>query len=205
MSVGEDGASHQSVEDMAIMRSIPNMVVLSPADGVETRHAVKAAIDHDGPVYIRLGRLSLPVIYDESTYKFEFGKGITLAEGNDVTIIATGLMVHAALEAKEKLAAEGIKARIIDIHTVKPIDKDIIVKAARETGAIVTAEEHTIIGGLGSAVAEVLVENYPVPMKMVGIEDKFGKSGKAQKVLEMYGLTADNIVSKVHEVMKMKK
>jgi len=205
LSVGEDGASHQSVEDMAIMRSIPNMVVLSPADGVETRHAVKAAIDHDGPVYIRLGRLSLPVIYDESTYKFEFGKGITLAEGNDVTIIATGLMVHAALEAKEKLAAEGIKARIIDIHTVKPIDKDIIVKAARETGAIVTAEEHTIIGGLGSAVAEVLVENYPVPMKMVGIEDKFGKSGKAQKVLEMYGLTADNIVSKVHEVMKMKK
>lgn len=205
ISVGEDGASHQSVEDMAIMRSIPNMVVISPADGVETMHAVKAAIEHEGPVYLRLGRLAVDPVYDENNYRFELGKGITVADGKDVTIIATGLMVQMALQARETLAGEGISARVIDIHTVKPIDRDIIIKAAAETGAIVTAEEHNVIGGLGSAVAEVLVQNYPVPVKMVGIEDKFGKSGKAEKVLEMYGLTAANIAGKAREVLKMKK
>lgn len=205
LSVGEDGASHQAVEDMAIMRALPNMVVISPADAVETRLAVKAAIEYDGPVYLRLGRLNAPVIYDENTYKFELGKGVTVSDGSDVTIIATGLMLQYAIQAKEQLSSEGISARVIDIHTIKPIDKDIIVKAAKETGAIVTAEEHNIIGGLGSAVAEVLVGNYPVPLKMVGIEDKFGKSGKPEKILEMYGLTAENIVAKVKDVLKMKR
>lgn len=205
ISVGEDGASHQPVEDMAIMRAIPNMVVISPADAVETRHAVKAAIEYDGPVYLRLGRLGVPVLYDESSYKFEIGKGICLSEGNDVTIIATGLMVHTALEARDLLAGEGIKARVIDIHTVKPIDREIIIKAAKETGAIVTAEEHNIYGGLGSAVAEVVVDSCPVPVKMVAIQDKFGKSGKPNQLFEKYGLTAANIVEKAKEAIKMKK
>lgn len=205
LSVGEDGASHQCIEDLAIMRAIPNMVVMSPADDLETRYAVKAAIEHDGPVYLRLGRLSVPVIYDESSYKFELGKGVTVSDGSDVTIIATGLMVHEAVKAKELLAAEGISARLIDMHTIKPIDKDIIVKAAKETGAIVTAEEHNIVGGLGSAVAEVLVGNYPAPLKMVGVQDKFGKSGKPEELLKMYGLTAQNIAEKAKEAMKMKK
>ena len=205
ISVGEDGASHQCIEDLALMRVIPGMVVLSPSDAVETRLAVKAAIEHDGPVYLRLGRLNVPVIYDETNFTFELGKGITLYEGTDVTIIATGLMVHAAMEAKILLENEGIKARIIDMHTIKPIDKDIIIKAAKETGALVTAEEHNVIGGLGSAVAEVLTGNYPAPLKMVGVEDKFGKSGKPERLLEMYGLTAQNIVSKAKEVIKMKK
>lgn len=205
ISVGEDGASHQPVEDIAIMRAIPNMVVISPADAVETRLAVKAAIEHQGPVYLRLGRLAVPVLYDENDYKFELGKGVTITDGKDITIIATGLMVHAAVEAAKMLAEEGISARVIDIHTIKPIDKDIIIKAAKETGVIVTAEEHNVIGGLGSAVAEVLVENYPAPLKMVGINDKFGKSGKPDKLLEMYGLTAQNIVDKAKEALKMKK
>jgi transketolase len=205
ITVGEDGATHQSVEDMAVMRSMPNMVVLSPADAVETKHAVKAAIEHDGPVYLRLGRSGVPVLFDEANYKFELGKGVTLSEGNDVAIIATGIMVHTALEAKDILAGEGIKARIINIHTVKPIDKDIIIKAAKETGALVTAEEHNIYGGLGSAVAEVLVENYPVPLKMVGIQDKFGKSGKPAQLMKEYGLTAEDIVEKAKEAIKMKK
>lgn len=205
ISVGEDGASHQAIEDIAIMRALPNMTVISPADAIETRLAVKAAIEYDGPVYLRLGRLAVPVIYDENSYKFELGKGVTISEGSDVSIIATGLMVHSALEARDLLAQEGIKARIIDIHTIKPIDKDIIIKAARETGAIVTAEEHNVFGGLGSAVAEVLVENYPVPVRFVGIKDKFGKSGKPDKLLEMYGLTAKDIVEKVKEVLKLRK
>lgn len=205
ITVGEDGATHQSVEDMAIMRSMPNMVVISPADAVETKHAVKAAIEHDGPVYLRLGRSGVPVLFDEADYKFELGKGVTLSEGNDVTIVATGIMVHTALEAKDILAGEGIKARIINIHTVKPIDKDIIIKAAKETGALVTAEEHNIYGGLGSAVAEVLVENYPVPLKMVGVQDKFGKSGKPALLMKEYGLTAEDIVEKAKEAIKMKK
>lgn len=205
LTVGEDGASHQAIEDIAIMRALPNMTVISPADAVETRHAIKAAIEHDGPVYIRLGRLSVPVIFDESNYKYELGKGITLSEGSDVTIIATGLMVHAALEAKDALKQEGINARVIDLHTIKPIDADIIIKAAKETGAIVTAEEHNIIGGLGSAVAEVVSENHPVPVLRVGVQDKFGKSGKPDVLLEMYGLTAANIAAKVKDVLKLRR
>ncbi|MDK2810965.1 MAG: transketolase [Petroclostridium sp.] len=204
ISVGEDGASHQCLEDIGIMRTIPNMVVINPADAVEARAAVEAAIKHYGPVYLRFGRLAVPVIFDQSTYKFELGKGIQLEEGKDVTIIATGLMVPEALEARKILDEEGISARVVNIHTIKPIDADIIVKAARETGAIVTAEEHNIIGGLGSAVAEVLSENYPVPLKRVGVEDKFGRSGKPEPLLEMYGLTAKNIIGKVKEVIKMK-
>jgi transketolase len=205
ISVGEDGASHQCIEDIAIMRSIPNMVVISPADALETKYAVKAAIEHNGPVYLRLGRLGVPALYEESTYKYELGKGVTVADGSDVTIVATGLMVHIAVEARELLAREGIQARIIDIHTIKPIDRELIVKAARETGAFVTAEEHNVVGGLGSAVAEVLVENYPTPLKMVGIQDKFGKSGKPDALMMLYGLTAENIVLKAKEAIKMKK
>lgn len=205
ISVGEDGASHQAVEDMGIMRSIPNMTVICPADAVETRHAVKAAIEYDGPVYLRLGRLALPVIYDESTYKFELGKGITLSDGSDVTIIATGLMVHEAVAAKDILAKEGISARVIDIHTIKPIDKELIIKAAKETGAIVTAEEHNMYGGLASAVCEVVSQNYPVPVKVVAIEDKFGKSGKPAPLMKEYGLTAEDIAEKAKEAIEMKK
>ncbi|NTV91342.1 MAG: transketolase family protein, partial [Clostridiales bacterium] len=205
ISVGEDGASHQCVEDIAIMRALPNMTVISPADAVETRLAVKAAIEYNGPVYMRLGRLGVPALFDESTYKFELGKGVTVLDGSDVTIIATGLMTHTAVEAAGILKEEGIKARVINIHTIKPIDKDIIIKAAKETGAIVTAEEHNIIGGLGGAVAEVLVQNYPAPLKMVGMEDTFGRSGKPEALMLHYGLTAANIVAKAHEAMKMKK
>jgi len=205
ISVGEDGASHQVIEDIAIMRALPNMTVMCPADAVETKYAVKAAIEHDGPVYLRLGRLAVPVIYDESSYKFEFGKGITIADGSDVTIMATGLTVKMVIEARELLAKEGISARVIDIHTIKPIDKDIIIKAANETGAIVTAEEHNIIGGFGSAVAEVVVQNAPVPLKMVGIEDKFGVSGKPDALMELYGLTPENIANKAKEAIKMKR
>lgn len=205
ITVGEDGASHQVIEDIAIMRSIPNMVVISPADAVEARLAVKAAIEYEGPVYLRLGRLSVPVIYDENTYKFELGKGVTVRDGNDAAIIATGFMVHAAIEAADILKKEGINVRVIDIHTIKPIDKELIIKAAKETGAIVTAEEHTVMGGLGGAVTEVVSENYPVPVKLVGVQDKFGKSGKPDKLIEMYGLTASNIVEKVKEAIKMKR
>ncbi|NLC68479.1 MAG: transketolase family protein [Clostridiaceae bacterium] len=205
ISVGEDGASHQAVEDIGVIRSIPNMTVICPADAVETRHAVKAAIEHDGPVYLRLGRLVVPVLFDESNYKFELGKGIVLKEGSDVTVIATGLMVHEAVKAGEMLEAEGINSRIIDIHTIKPIDKELIIKAAKETGAIVTAEEGNVYGGLGSAVAEVVAENYPVPVKYVAIMDRFGKSGKPAPLMKEYGLTAEDIVAKVKEAMKMKK
>lgn len=204
ISVGEDGASHQCLEDIGIMRTIPNMVIINPADAVESRAAVEAAIKHNGPVYLRFGRLAVPVIYDKSIYKFEMGKGVLLEEGKDVTIIATGLMVPEAIDARRMLEEEGISARVINIHTIKPIDKDIIIKAAKETGAIITAEEHNIIGGLGSAVAEVLIENAPVPMKRVGVEDKFGRSGKPQPLLEMYGLTAKNIVNKVKDIVKIK-
>ncbi len=205
ISVGEDGASHQPVEDIAIMRAIPHMVVISPCDGVSTYQAVKAAIEYNGPVYLRLGRLAVPIVYDENDFKFEIGKGVTISDGNDVTIIATGLMVQEAMAARETLEKEGINARIIDIHTIKPIDKDIIIKAAKETGAIVTAEEHNVLGGLGSAVAEVVVENCPVPMKIVGIQDMFGKSGKPDALMKEYGLTAENIVEKVKHVMELKK
>lgn len=204
ISVGEDGATHQSIEDIALMRSIPGMVVISPADAVEARLAVEAAIKHNGPVYLRFGRLDSPVIFDEN-YQFELGKGIQLKEGTDATIIANGLMVYEALKASEILETEGIKARVVNIHTIKPIDEEIIVKAAKETGAIVTAEEHSIIGGLGSAVAEVLAEHYPAVLKKVGVQDKFGKSGKPLELLKEYGLTAENIVEKVKLAINAKK
>ena len=204
ISVGEDGATHQCLEDIGIMRTIPNMVILNPADATETYFAVEAAIKHNGPVYLRLGRLAVPELFDKETYKFELGKGVELEPGTDATIVATGLMISEALEAKKLLAEEGINARVVNIHTIKPIDKDILIKAARETGAIVTAEEHNIIGGLGSAVAEVLSENCPVPMRRVGTEDVFGRSGKPAELFELYGLTAKNISDKVKEVIKLK-
>lgn len=204
ISVGEDGASHQPVEDVGIMRSMPNMTVLSPADAVETRAAVKAAIEYEGPVYLRLGRLGVPAIFDENTYKFELGKGIVVSEGKDVTIFATGLMLHTAIDAVKLLADEGISARLVDIHTIKPIDKELIIESAAKTGALVTVEEHNIYGGLGSAVAEVASQNYPVPMRIVGINDMFGRSGKPYPLLELYGLTAQNIAAKAKEAIAMK-
>ncbi len=204
ISVGEDGATHQCLEDIGIMRVLPNMTIINPADATETYFAVKAAILHDGPVYLRLGRLAVPELFDKETYQFELGKGIELEPGTDATIVATGLMIEKALEAKKILAEEGINARVINIHTIKPIDKDILIKAAKETGAIVTAEEHNIIGGLGSAVAEVLSENFPVPMRRVGTQDVFGRSGKPAELFELYGLTAENIAKQVKEVIKLK-
>lgn len=204
ITVGEDGASHQAVEDIALMRALPNMVVINPADAVESRAAVKAAIEHDGPVYLRFGRLSVPIIYDKDNYTFKLGKGIEVAPGGDLAIIATGMMVASALEARKMLSAEGIEARVIDIHTIKPIDEDIIIKAAQETGAILTVEEHVINGGLGSAVAEVLVEHYPVPMKRMGLNDVFGQSGKPDELLKLYGLTPDDMVREAKALMKRK-
>lgn len=204
ISVGEDGATHQALEDIALMRSIPNMVVINPADAVEARAAVEAAILHDGPVYLRFGRLAVPVINAEDTYQFELGKGVTLRQGADVTLVATGLLVPEALEAAQLLNREGIDARVINIHTIKPIDRDILVKAAKETGAVVTAEEHNIIGGLGSAVAEVLSEECPVYMARVGTQDRFGKSGKPAVLLEEYGLTAAHIAEQARLVINKK-
>ena len=204
ISVGEDGATHQCLEDIGIMRTIPNMVVINPADDIEARAAVKAAVLHDGPVYLRFGRLAVPVLYDEADYKFEIGKGVLLKEGTDVSIVATGLMVELALEAAKALAEEGINARVINIHTIKPIDREILVKAAKETGAIVTCEEHNVIGGLGSAVAEVLCEEAPVPMERIGVKDAFGKSGVPADLLKEYGLTAEDIVSACKNVIEKK-
>lgn len=201
ITVGEDGASHQAIVDIAVMRALPNLVVLNPADAVETRHAVKAAIEYDGPVYLRLGRLAVPVLFDENDYKFELGKGITLAEGNDITIISTGLMTHEAVKAVEILKKDGINARLINIHTIKPIDKDIIVKASKETGHIITVEEHSIIGGLGSAVAEVLSEEAPCKLTRMGVNDVFGQSGKPYELLDLYGLTDGHIAQKVKEIL----
>ena len=204
ISVGEDGASHQCCEDIALMRTIPGMTIINPADDVEARLAVMAAAEHDGPVYMRFGRLAVPRVFDEN-YKFEIGKGVYLNEGTDVTIIATGLMVERAMQAVEMLRAEGISAALINMATIKPIDKDIILDAAKKTGCIVTAEEHSVIGGLGSAVAEVLSENYPVPVTKVGVEDVFGKSGPALELLEIYGLNAENIVAKAKAAIQLKK
>lgn len=204
ISVGEDGATHQAIEDIAIMRSIPGMSVISPADAVEAEAAVEAAILHNGPVYLRFGRLAVPVFNDESTYKFEWGKGIVLRDGTDVTIIANGLMVPEALKAYEILKSENVSAKIVNMHTIKPIDKELVIDCAKTTGAIVTAEEHSIIGGLGSAVAEVVCGNFPTLVSMVGIEDKFGKSGVPAKLLEEYGLTAENIVKKALDAIKRK-
>lgn len=203
ITVGEDGASHQSVEDIAVMRVIPNMTVIVPADGIETRKAVEEAARYKGPVYVRVSRGKSPVLLDES-YDFKIGKGTMMRDGTGVAIIACGIMVSKALEAADILKNEGLSARVINISTIKPIDVDIIIKAARDIGAIVTAEEHSIIGGLGSAVAEVLAENHPVPVKRVGIEDKFGTSGDADKLLEIYGLTAENIAKAAREVIKRK-
>ncbi len=195
ISVGEDGASHQCCEDIALMRSIPGMVIINPADDIEARAAVFAAAEHDGPVYMRFGRLAVPRVFDEN-YKFEIGKAVTLREGSDVTIIATGLMVNEAIEAAKTLEAEGISVELINMHTIKPLDKEAVVKAAKKTGCIVTAEEHNIIGGLGSAVAEVVAEECPVPVIRVGVNDEFGKSGPAVELLHLYGLDAENIVAK---------
>ena len=205
ITVGEDGASHQCIEDLSLMRSIPGMVVVNPADDVEARAAVKAALDYNGPMYLRFGRMAVPVVYDAATYKFELGKGVQMTEGNDLTIVATGIMVSMAMEAAKELATRGIKARVINIHTIKPIDRDIILKAAAETGAIVTAEEHSIIGGLGSAVSEVVCEGCPVPVIRVGVEDKFGHSGKVPPLLQMYGLTVENILAKAEVALSLKK
>lgn len=202
ISVGEDGASHQCLEDLALMRTIPGMVIINPADDIEAQLAVKAAIDHEGPVYMRFGRLAVEDVNGED-YKFELGKGVELKGGSDVTIIATGLMVQEALKAADELKSEGIDARVINIHTIKPIDKDIIIKASKETGAIVTAEEHSVMGGLGSAVTEVVCESAPCPVKIIGT-DSYGKSGKPAELFEDYGLTAQNIKNKVKEVMALK-
>ena len=204
ISVGEDGASHQCCEDIALMRSIPGMVIINPADDIEAIQAVHAAADFDGPVYMRFGRLAVPRV-NADDYKFEIGKGVELKDGKDVTIVATGLLVAPALEAAEMLKADGIDARVITIHTIKPIDKDILVKAAKETGAIVTAEEHNIIGGLGGAVCEVLSEEYPVPVVRLGVEDTFGKSGPALELLKIYGLDAEHIAEKAKKAVSLKK
>ena len=203
ITVGEDGATHQCLEDIATMRTIPGMTIINPADAVEARAAVEAAILHDGPCYLRFGRLAVPVIND-ADYKFELGKGVTMADGKDVTIIATGIMVAMALEAKELLKAEGIDARVINIHTIKPLDTELVIKAAKETGAIVTAEEHNIIGGLGSAVAEAVCENAPVPVIRIGTKDVFGRSGKVPALLELYGLTPANIASQAKKAISLK-
>lgn len=203
ISVGEDGATHQCLEDIGIMRTIPGMVILNPADATESRLAVKAAIDYEGPVYLRFGRLPVPVIFDDS-YQFEIGKGVVLKEGTDVTLVGTGLLVPAVLEARELLANEGISARVVNMATIKPIDRALIVDSAKATGAIVTAEEHNVLGGLGSAVAEVLCETVPVPLLRVGTEDVFGKSGKPYPLLEMYGLDAKNIAEKAKRAITLK-
>ena len=203
ISVGEDGASHQCCEDIGLMRTIPNMVILNPADDVEARQCVFAAAKHQGPVYMRFGRLAVPRIFDEN-YKFQIGKGTVLKDGTDVTIIATGLMVNEAIMAEEKLRAEGISARVVNMATIKPIDRDIIIESAKKTGVIVTAEEHNVIGGLGSAVAEVVCETVPVPVLRVGVEDTFGKSGPAVELLHEFGLDADHIVAKCKEAVALK-
>ena len=203
ISVGEDGASHQCCEDIALMRTIPGMTIINPADDVEARLAVLAAAELDGPVYLRFGRLAVPRVFDE-TYRFEIGKGNVLRQGNDVAIIATGLMVAEALAAAETLAAQGVNARVINMATIKPIDKELVIAAAKETGVIVTVEEHSIIGGLGSAVAETVCEVCPVPVIRVGVEDKFGASGPAVEMLKIYGLCAENIVEKTKAALALK-
>ena len=202
ITVGEDGASHQCLEDIALMRVIPGMVVINPSDAVEARAAVQAAIEYVGPVYLRFGRAAVPVINDREDYKFEIGKGVLLREGTDVTIVATGICVSAALEAAEKLAEDGINAEVINIHTIKPLDEELIIKSAKKTGKVVTAEEHSIIGGLGGAVSEALSEKAPTPVCRIGMNDIFGESGSAGALVAKYGLDADGIYSKVKEFVK---
>jgi transketolase len=203
LTVGEDGASHQSIEDISLMRSIPNMTVVVPADAAETYQAIRFAVEYNGPVYIRLGRMAVPDLFAKE-YIFQHGKAVRLMEGTAATIIATGIMAHIAKEAAEQLQTQGCNVRVLNIHTIKPIDKEAIVEAAKETGAIVTCEEHSIIGGLGSAVAEVLVENTPVPMERVGVCDTFGESGTPKELLKKYGLTVDDIVLAVKKVIARK-
>ncbi len=202
ISVGEDGATHQCNEDIALMRTIPGMVILNPADDVEAKACVKAAYEYNGPVYLRFGRLAVPVINDRPDYKFELGKGVVLREGKDVTIVATGLCVSSALEAAEKLAADGIDAKIINIHTIKPLDEELIVAAAKETGKVVTVEEHSVIGGLGSAVCDALAETCPVPVKKIGVQDVFGESGPAVALLAKYKLDGEGVYEQVKEFCK---
>ncbi len=197
ISVGEDGATHQCNEDIALMRTIPGMVIINPADYVEAKAAVKAAYDYDGPVYMRFGRLAIPVFNDEDTYKFELGKGIVLREGTDVAILATGLEVYETLRAAEMLAADGIQARVINIHTIKPLDEELVIAAAKECEKIVTVEEHSVIGGLGSAVCDTLCANYPAPVLKIGINDVFGESGPAVELIKKYGLDGEGIYQKV--------
>ncbi len=197
ISVGEDGASHQCNEDIALMRTIPGMVVINPSDDVEAKAAVKAAYEHRGPVYMRFGRLAVPVINDNANYKFELGKGVVLREGKDVTIIATGLPVANCLEAAERLAADGVEAKVINIHTIKPLDEELVVAAAKETGKVVTVEEHSVIGGLGSAVCDVLSEKAPTKVLKIGVNDTFGESGPAVELVKKYGLDAESIYEKV--------
>lgn len=203
LTVGEDGASHQAIEDISLMRSIPNMTVIVPADAVETSHAVAWAAKHHGPVYLRLGRMSVPDVFGDD-YQFKAGKAVELIDGTDVTIIATGVMVAPARRAADELAASGCRARVLNMHTIKPIDHEAIIKAAQDTGAVVTCEEHSIIGGLGSAVAEVLVENMPVPMERVGVLDTFGESGTPDDLLEKYNLTVADIVKAAKRVISRK-
>ena len=201
ISVGEDGATHQCNEDIALMRTIPGMVVINPADDVEAKAAVEAAINYEGPVYMRFGRLAAPIFNDPATYKFEIGKGITLKDGKDITIVATGLMVYEAVKAAETLAAEGIDAGVINIHTIKPIDEELIAAAAAKTGLLLTVEEHSVIGGLGSAVADVLAVKQPARLVKIGVNDEFGHSGPAVELLKQYGLCAENIVAKAKEAL----
>ncbi|HZV81252.1 MAG TPA: transketolase family protein [Geobacteraceae bacterium] len=203
VTVGEDGGSHQSVEDIAIMRAVPNMTVIVPADGVETKLAIRAAAAYNGPVYVRLGRNKVPTLFDEK-YDFAIGKGCQLRGGSDLTFVTTGLMTAPAVAAADLLAAQGISARVVHIATIKPLDEELIVAAARETGAIVTAEEHSIIGGLGGAVAELLSDRFPVPVKRVGVQDRFGTSGKAEELVKYFGLTAENLVDAAKEVLLKK-
>ena len=199
VSVGEDGATHQCNEDIALMRTIPGMVVINPSDDVEAKAAVKAAYEHEGPVYLRFGRLAVPVINDNGDYKFELGKAITLREGTDVTIVATGLCVNSAMEAAEKLAADGISAEVINIHTIKPLDEELILASARKTGKVVTVEEHSVIGGLGSAVCDVLSEKLPTPVKKLGVNDTYCESGPAAKLVEKYRLDGVGVYEQVKE------
>jgi transketolase len=203
ITVGEDGGSHQSVEDIAIMRAVPNMTVIVPADGVETKLAIRAAAAYKGPVYVRLGRNKVPTLFTED-YDFAIGKGCLMREGSDLTFIGTGLMTAQAIAAAELLQKQGISARVLHIATVKPLDEELIIDAARETGAIVTAEEHSIVGGLGGAVAELLAENFPVPLKRVGINDRFGLSGKAEELMKYFGLMPENLVEAAKELLLRK-